>query len=136
MACLDTSTLLDLSGRGGARSKSLVRSKLRALVESGETLATTVFNLAELQVGVERARDRDSEEAKVEALVEPLAILEFDDRTIEAFGRVVAFLQVRGTPIGDMDALIAAVCLVSGHGIVTRNTEPFARVPGLIVESY
>ena len=58
MACLDTSFLLDVAGRGGRQLKARAREKLASLVEGGEALATTRFNVAELWVGVERTRDR------------------------------------------------------------------------------
>ena len=136
MACLDTSALLDLSGRGGRRSRERVRRKVAEIVAAGEPLLTTRFNVAELWVGVERSDDGEAERQKVEDLLRPLAILDFEQDAVEVFGCVVGYLQRQGIPIGDMDALIASVCLVHGHVIVTRNTTHFERVPGLVVTGY
>jgi predicted nucleic acid-binding protein len=66
-------------------------------------------------------------------VIGPLPILDFDRRAAEVFGRVLGRLQHAGTPIGDMDALIASVCLAAGHSVMTRNAAHFARVPGLSV---
>jgi tRNA(fMet)-specific endonuclease VapC len=136
MACLDTSALLDLSGSSGRRSQGRVRRKLQDAQQTGEVLATTRFNIAELWVGIHRSRDSAGELAKVEALVRPLVILDFDQRAAEIFGRVVGYLQESGSVIGDTDALIGSVCIVSGHSILTRNTAHFSRIPGLAVETY
>jgi hypothetical protein len=53
MACLDTSLLLDATGKNGRNSKAQARRKLDTLVAVGEVLTTTRFNIAELWVGVE-----------------------------------------------------------------------------------
>jgi len=137
MACFDTTALVDISGRGGRApcraARDLVR-RLRSRPE--ETLVTTRFNVAELLVGVARAQHRHVEVRRVRKVLRPLAVLEFDARAARAFGRIVGHLLDRGTPIGDMDALIASVCLVNGHPVVTRNVRHFERVPGLVVVSY
>ncbi len=136
MACLDTTALIDLSGGRGRRSRERARRKAAALRAAGEALVTTRFNVAELWVGVYRAEDREGEIAKLRAVLRPLPVLDFDRRAAEAFGQVVGRLLDTGPHIGDMDALIASVCLVEGHSVLTRNAAHFARVPGLVVETY
>ena len=136
MACLDTSALLDLSGRGGEDRRRRARAKVRELAGAGEELVTTRFNLAELWVGIARSENSAAERDKVRTLLAPLAILEFDARGAEIFGRVQAELQKRGESVGDMDALIAAVSLVEQQVVVTRDTSHFERIPGVSVETY
>jgi len=136
MACLDTSILLDLAGPARNRRRRAARDKVRELRDAGEPLLTTRFNVAKLLVGVARSAAPADEDRKVQWLLGPLGILEFDLRAARLFGRIVAHLQEQGTPIGAMDALIASVCLGGGQRVVTRNTRHFARVPGLAVESY
>jgi tRNA(fMet)-specific endonuclease VapC len=136
MACLDTTALIDLSGGRGRRNRERARHKAEALRASGETLVTTRFSVAELWVGVYRAEDRGGEITKVRAVLRPLPVLDFDGRAAETFGQVVARLLDAGLHIGDMDALIASACLVEGHSLLTRNAAQFARVPGLVIETY
>ena len=136
MACLDTSFLLDAAGRGGRQLKARAREKLASLVEAGEILTTTRFNVAELWVGVERTRDRPGELLTVETMLEPLTVLDFDESSARVFGRITAYLYAHGSPRGDMDILIAAVVLVHGERLVTRNTRHFAGIPELVVETY
>lgn len=136
MAVLDTSVLLDLSGRGGRRRERLARERVRELDVSGHTLVTTRFNAAELWVGVDRSRDRRSEAGRVERLLGPLPVLEFDAGSARLFGRVTAHLLDRGRPVGDMDVLIAAVTLEHGHALLTANPSHFREIPGLEVLTY
>ena len=136
MACLDTTALIDLSGGRGRRSRERARRKVEALRAAGETLVTTRFNVAEMWVGVHRSSDPVTEVAKLRTVLRPLPVLDFGRRSAETFGRVVGRLMEAGLRIGDMDALIASVCLVEGHSVVTRNAAHFARVPGLAVETY
>jgi tRNA(fMet)-specific endonuclease VapC len=136
MACLDTTILIDAAGRGGSRLRGRARENLASLVDDGEALTTTRFTVAELWVGIERAEDRQAEIEAVERMLRPLIVLDFDEVAARVFGRVTARLQARGTPRGDMDVLIAAVALVHGERVVTRNTRHFDAIPGLAVESY
>jgi tRNA(fMet)-specific endonuclease VapC len=136
MACLDTTALIDAAGVTGRRLRARARGKLGSFLEGGETLTTTRFNMAELWVGVESSRDREAELRAVEAILEPLIVLDFDERSARVFGRISAHLRARGSARGDMDVLIASVALVHGEAIVTRNTAHFADIPGLTVESY
>jgi predicted nucleic acid-binding protein len=136
MACLDTTLLLDLRGRGGKKLQDRARRKMLELSLAGEDLTTTIFNVAELWVGIERATDREEEQLIVEQLVSPLRVLGFDQTSAKGFGRITAHLQRRGEGAGDMDVLIAAVAILHGQKVITRNPEHFLRVPGLGVDSY
>jgi len=136
MACLDTSLLIDAAGGAGRRLKARARSKVAALLEAGELLTTTRFNVAELWVGVERSRDREAERRAVEAILEPLMVLDFDESSARVFGRITAHLRALGSPRGHMDVLMASVALVHGEVMVTRNPTHFEGVPGLRVDAY
>ncbi len=136
MAVADTNFLLDLTRGPGSRIGKKARALLRRLAADDEPLATTRFNVAELLVGVARARDSEAERSKIEHLLRPFTILEFHADSAEAFGLIVGHLQSTGTPIGDMDALIGAVALQVGHPVVTRNVRHFERIAGLQVIPY
>jgi predicted nucleic acid-binding protein len=135
VACLDTTVLVDLA-RPAGKWKRRALAKVRELVDRGEGLVTTRFNLAEMYVGVERSDDPDREERALQTVIEPLGMLDFDDRVARLFGQITAHLQTIGKPAGDMDVLIAATSMASGHALVTRNPAHFAGIPNLPVESY
>jgi len=136
MACLNTTMLVDLLGRNGRTIQVRAQGKFRELVTREGPRTTTRLNLAELWVGVERSRDRELERERMRRLIRPLTILEFDEESAELFGRITAHQQRLGRPVGDMDALIAAVVVAHGERLVTRNPRDFENVPGLRVETY
>jgi len=110
--------------------------KLRELVNRGEGLVTTRFNLAELYVGGEGPGDPQREEAAIQAVVGDFGVLDFDDRAARLFGQIAAHLQRVGKPAGHMDLLIAAAAMAAGHCLVTRNRAHFKRIPELAVQTY
>lgn len=52
-------------------------------------------------------------------------ILPFDTVAAQTYGRLRAQRERRGRPIKDMDAMIAAICLVHGATLSTRNVRDF-----------
>lgn len=136
MACLDTSVLVDISGRAGRDYAARALACLANLRGLNESLTTTRFTLAELYVGAEQSDDMSAELEVVRKLVARLRILEFDDRSARQFGRIQAMLLARGRPIGELDALIAAVAIANQQKLVTRNARHFIEIPVLRVETY
>jgi len=135
MACLDTSALLDLTGRGGRRKQADAQAKLRQL-DHDRPHCTTRFTLAELLVGFELARDPNRERVAYDRIIDKLEILEFDNHSMRAYARIFVHLQSIGRLSGTMDILIASVALTHGRRLLTRNAQHFLDVPGLRVDSY
>jgi tRNA(fMet)-specific endonuclease VapC len=52
------------------------------------------------------------------------------------FGQVGTTLAEGGTPIGQMDTMIAAHALSLGFILVTNNSKHFSRVSGLRIENW
>ncbi len=135
MACLDTTLLIDLCHPHKKAGKNAVH-KLIELVERGELLATTPFNVAELYVGVELAENRAEELDSVRRILAPMTVLTFGDRAQWQYAGITAHLRRIGRPVGDMDVLIAATAIAEGHCLVTRNDPHFTAIPHLVVETY
>jgi len=127
--------LIDLAGRN-ARLRNRAFNKLKQLINKGEILVTTWFNIAELYVGVARSDNPTAEEKAVQTLIADFGILEFDDKAAWVFGRLTAHLLDLGQPAGDMDVLIAATVMAAGHSLITRNISHFVNIPELRVEEY
>ncbi len=136
MACVDTSGILDLAGRGGKRLKRLIQNKLLDLARRGERVTTTRLTIAELYVGIHKARDPHAEEVRIAEVLQDFQVLEFTSQAARRFGRAVAHLHRIGRPVGDMDVLIAATTLAAGEYLITRDASHFADIPGLEVEEY
>lgn len=136
MACLDTSTFLDVMGRGTAEAERNALDCIDSLRRAQEFIFTTRLNVAELWVGVFRSRNPEEEQRKIGEALRDVGILDFDQLAAELFGEFKARLLSIGRPVGDLDVLIAAVARANGHALVTRNPADFQNMPGLTVISY
>jgi tRNA(fMet)-specific endonuclease VapC len=91
---------------------------------------------AELLYGAERSRERERNRAQIEAFVDGLKSLPFDDAAAEAYATVRSKLAEQGTPIGPNDLMIAAIALANELILVTHNVREFERVEGLWIEDW
>jgi predicted nucleic acid-binding protein len=87
--------------------------------------------IAELSYGASRTLMRDKSLRYVKALQSMIdgsyrrRVLPFDLKSALKFGEVVAGRERIGRPIGPLDAMIAAICLVHGATLATRNVRDF-----------
>lgn len=65
-----------------------------------------------------------------------VAVLPFDDACASRFGALASDLAARGTPLGELDVLIASHALAVKATLVTNNVKHFTRVKGLTVENW
>ena len=132
---LDTDTL-SLYRRG----QPLVVQKM--LQQSLNTLAATAITVEEQLTGwytllrKQKSREQLARAYRnlVDTVVEPnqFRLLSFTEEAIDRFENLRTLkLGVRAN-----DLRIAAIALVSGATVVTRNVADFGRVPGLLVENW
>lgn len=98
-------------------------------------LCVSVITAAELRFGAEKA-GRMELVRLVEAYLARVAILDWTNAVTFHYARLRASLERSGTPIGNLDLLIAAHALAEEAIVVTNNTDHFAGVPGLTVENW
>lgn len=110
----------------------------RANAAPSHELAASSITLAEILYGAHHGRERSAEifERIQRRVLGSITILPFDEDAADEYGWLRAHLQSHGTPIGDMDMLIAATALAYGLTVVTGNERYFGRVPGLEVENW
>jgi tRNA(fMet)-specific endonuclease VapC len=100
-----------------------------------EQLCISSIVLAELHYGAEKSQRAADNLDEIEMFVARLeAVLDFDAPAAAEFGRIRAGL--RQQPIGPLDTLIAAHARSRGLVLVTGNVSEFARVPGLVIETW
>ena len=131
MVCLDTTFLVDLM-----RARPEAEKKLLLYLERDERITTTPVNAAELFDGAHSTKGRRSEAERVRGLLEHLELLELSLDVCEKYGRLVNDLKAKGSPIGDLDTLVASTAIVHRQILLTRDKTHFEKVPGLIVESW
>jgi hypothetical protein len=105
--------------------------------QEAETLFVTAISLAELLVGIElvpTGKRRANLTVSLTKLLERLfgaRVLAFDQEAAIAYASVVGRIRTAGYTISVGDAQIAAIALVTGFTVATRDTDPFAaaRIP-------
>jgi len=82
---------------------------------------------AELAFRVAKSGSTRSRQA-LDMFLAPLQILPFDTAAVGAYGDLLVDLELRGTPIGSLDTMIADHALSLRATLVTNNTHDFAKV--------
>lgn len=101
-----------------------------------EEMCISAITYAELMHGVEKSMAVERNRIAMSLFLSPITILDFDEKAAEAYGRIRAELEKKGTPIGPMDTLIAGHAKAEGLILVTNNTREFNRVADLMVEDW
>ena len=92
--------------------------------------------IAEIAYGIERlprSRRRRLLQSRFDLVCSEISRTAWTDTVSQAYGRIKATLERRGTRIEDFDAAIAAHALAAGATLVTANLDHMARIPGLKV---
>jgi len=100
------------------------------------SLAISSITLSELEYGVMKSSKPDQNQLALSQFLAPLEILPYEDNAAQNYGKLRAFLEKQGTPIGSLDMLIAAHALSINCTLVTNNEKEFSRVPDLHIENW
>jgi tRNA(fMet)-specific endonuclease VapC len=95
--------------------------------------------IAEIAFGIERlsrSRRRSVLQSRFDLICSELPRAEWTDAVSQAYGRIKAALERRGTRIEDFDAAIAAHAVATDAVLITANRDHMARVPGLQIEDW
>ena len=95
--------------------------------------------IAEIAYGIQRlprSRRRSVLQARFDLICSELSRAEWTEAVSQAFGRIKAVLERRGSRIEDFDAAIAAHAIANGATLVTANARHMNRVPGLVIENW
>jgi tRNA(fMet)-specific endonuclease VapC len=101
-----------------------------------EDVAISSVVAAELWTGVMKSRERGRNERALREFLVFVDVLDFPAEAARAYGEIRAELEAKGRSIGAMDLLIAAHAVHERATLVTRNSDEFARVEQLKVESW
>ena len=127
---LDTDTCIYLIKKKPSRALARLQSK--------EISAVTIsaITLSELEYGAAKSAKPEQNKLALAQFLAPLDILPYNDRETAHYGPVRARLEIQGTPIGQLDMLIAAHALALGAILVTNNVSEFERVSDLVIENW
>ena len=111
-----------------------VREKFEAI--SLSQIAISSITLFELDAGARKSQKSKENLQRLEQFVKFINVLSFDSIAAQTAGRFRTLLRSQGTPIGDMDTLIAAHVFSINATVVTNNVKEFERVPDLKIENW
>ena len=103
---------------------------------SDKEACVSVITYGELLKGVEKSEVPAKSRQKVERLLSFLPVMPLDEDVALEYGRIVAHLERKGTPIGVNDLWIGAHALSLGLTLITNNEREFKRIPKLKVENW
>ncbi len=126
MYVLDTNTLIYYFKGQGQAAQNLASVSVREI-----SVSTIV--LFELQVGIAKSKSPAKRTQQLQQLLSRVNLVPFDQAAALAAARVRAQLEQQGTPIGQIDGLIAGIAIALKATLVTHNVNEFSRVPGLTI---
>ena len=100
-----------------------------------ERCVMSSITAAELQNGARKRKNRALTK-KVQALCDLLTIIPWNDEAANAYAKLRVELETAGTPIGNMDMLIAASAIAENATLVTNNVEHFSKIVSLKIENW
>lgn len=124
---LDTSIWIDLLRRRNAGI--VARFSDAALRQVPMVVSALVMH--ELETGLILAGSSDRRRVQLATLLAQSTVIDFASEDSRVSGALRARLRVAGTPIGEIDTLIAGQALARGWTVVTGNVRHFGRVEGL-----
>lgn len=106
-----------------------------AELQPGEAVMSAVV-YGELCYGIAKGPSPATARVVLARLVEAIPVVPLPMSAGDAYGRIRAELEAKGTIIGANDLWIAAHALAAGLVLVTGNGREFTRVEGLTVEDW
>jgi tRNA(fMet)-specific endonuclease VapC len=103
--------------------------------EGRSRLTTSALVAAELAFGAEKST-RSETQQQLLLFLSGLQILPWSESAIWHYAKQRKKLKEAGTPIGEMDLLIASHALGEDLTLVTNNTREFERIDGLKLENW
>lgn len=99
-------------------------------------VAVSVITVAELRYGVEKLASQKLTQSTIDDFLRYVVVLAWEEEITHFYAKLRDYLTRQGTPIGNMDLMIASVALCYDCILVTNNTRHFSRVPKLRLENW
>ena len=94
-------------------------------------ICVSAITYAELTYGVEKSMAVEKNRLALALLFSNIEVLNFDIKAAIHYGKIRAYLEKQGTPIGPLDMMIVAHAMSLGYTVVTNNIGEFERVPDI-----
>jgi len=120
----------------------IINEKPKKLLRKFEQYPVHEFGIssithAELQYGVEKSKNKVTNQNALDEFLLPLTVLPFHGKKLVAcYGEIRTLLESQGKTIGPLDMLIAAHALGLHLTIISNNIKEFSRIPNLRCENW
>ena len=101
-----------------------------------EEICISSITYSELMYGVRKSQQSVKNYISLILFVNNIEIMDYDSKAGEYYGDIKTELEIKGTPIGPLDTLIAAHAKSLGYTVITNNTKEYKRINGLKVENW
>ena len=112
-----------------------LRQRVQAAVTTGDRFGITMSILGEMYYAAYASQRRDENLHAIRAFLADIWLWPYDERAAEEFGRIQAEQKVKGRPIPQIDAQIAAVVRLQRLTLLTAD-QHFQSVAGLTIENW
>ena len=91
---------------------------------------------AELIHGIEKSEYVEKNKFLLALFLSNIKVLDYDVKAADEYGKIRTTLERQGTPIGQLDLLIASHAIANNCILITNNEKEFKRVNGLKTENW
>jgi len=127
---LDTTICIYIINKQPASIHNKIRSKCP------DDISISSITVAELYYGAERSQNPHRNRIAILEFLIPFRLLDFDQRAATCYGKIRKNLELKGTPIGPMDLLLASQAAAHNLTFVTNNKKEFKRIDDLRLENW
>ena len=110
--------------------------KTRLMQHGPEDIKIPAIVKAELLYGAAKSEKRKENEKNITRFLEPFEIVPFDDSATACYADIRSKAEIKGSPVGPNDLIIAATVLSQNSVLVTNNTKEFRRIQELMLENW
>jgi tRNA(fMet)-specific endonuclease VapC len=127
---LDTNAISDI-----AQEVPRVRSRYQRIRQY--QCFVSAITVKEIEYGRRMRRSRTRHfDAELDVILKAALPVPFDEQDALTTGRLHALLAAKGTPIGELDLMIAGTALTRDLVLITDNVREFSRIPNLKIENW
>lgn len=115
--------------------RGLGRVEAHLLQRAPSEVCISAVTLAELRYGADHRQSKKLH-GLIDTFVASVLVMPFDEAAASTFGKTAAELARAGTPISELDTMIAAHAISLDLTLVTNNTKHLGRVPLLRLDNW
>ncbi|GAB6090627.1 type II toxin-antitoxin system tRNA(fMet)-specific endonuclease VapC [Spirochaeta dissipatitropha] len=130
MYLLDTNIIIYVKNKSNQYARDRIKDVNPA------NLNISIFTLSELLYGCEKSSDPKKNKNTLVEFLLPFNVIKYDNHDCENYGKIRAYLEIHGQPIGVIDTFIGSMAVSRDLILVTNNVKEFERIPGIKIENW